>query len=183
MKLVEKIILVIYSIIILILSSIFCLLIFRWMDIAYINNFILSVLNNPIFSNIMLGVCVIFILMSIKCIFFLSKKSDYYKDNILLKNEEGKLIITKATIENLVNNAIKGFESAQEATTKVKFDKENNVIINVSLLVKEQANMKELSNNMQTKIKEVIKKASDLDVKEINIKIKNIENVKNIIQE
>lgn len=121
--------------------------------------------------------------MSIRCIFFISKKSDYYKNDILLKNEEGKLIITKVTIENLVNNVIKGFESAQEVTTKVKFDKENNVIINISLLAKEQANMKELSNNIQVKVKEAIKKASDLDVKEINVKVKNIETAKNIIQE
>lgn len=183
MKLIEKIILVIYSIVILILSAVFCLLIFRWIDANYVNDFVLKVLNNSILSSIFLAICVTFILMSIKCIFFLSKKSDYYKDNILLKNEEGKLVITKATIENLANNTIKGFESAQEVTTKVKFDKENNIVIYVSLLVKEQANMKELSNNMQKKIKEVIKKASDLDVKEVNIKIKNIETVKNIIQE
>ena len=34
--------------------------------------------------------------------------------------------------------------------------------------------IKELSSNLQIRIKEVIKKATDLDVKEINIKIKNI---------
>lgn len=183
MKLIEKIILVIYSIIILILSSIFCLLIFRWIDSSYINNLILNILNNSIFSDIILVVCIIFILMSIRCIFFLSKKSDLYKDNILLKNEDGKLIITKVTMENLINNVIKGFDSAQEVNTKVKFDKENNVIINVSLLVSENANMKELSNNMQMRIKEVIKKASDLTAKEINIKIKNVQAEKNIVKE
>lgn len=183
MKLIEKIILVIYSIIILILSSIFCLLIFRWIDSSHINNFILNILNNSIFSDIILVVCIIFILMSIRCIFFLSKKSDLYKDNILLKNEDGKLIITKVTMENLINNVIKGFDSAQEVNTKVKFDKENNVIINVSLLVSENANMKELSNNMQMRIKEVIKKASDLTAKEINIKIKNVQAEKNIVKE
>mgnify|MGYP000030007667 FL=1 len=183
MKLIEKIILVIYSIIMLILSLIFCLLIFRWADINLVQNSIMNVLNNTIYSSIALAICVIFILMSIRCIFFISKKSDYYKNDILLKNEEGKLIITKVTIENLVNNVIKGFESAQEVTTKVKFDKENNVIINISLLAKEQANMKELSNNIQVKVKEAIKKASDLDVKEINVKVKNIETAKNIIQE
>ena len=185
MKVVEKIILVIYSIIILVLASITCLLIFRWIDVNSINNFLEYILNNNILSNVILVISVVFILASIKCIFFLSKKSDYYKDNLLLKNEDGKLIITKATIENLVNNVIKGFASTQEVNTKVKFNKENNIVVNVSLLVKEQANMKELSNNIQSKIKDTIKKASDLNVEEINIKIKNIEKVenKNIISE
>lgn len=179
MKLIEKIILVIYSIIMLVLASISCLLIFRWIDTNSIYDFIEYILNNNILSNIILVISIVFILASIKCIFFLSKKSDYYKDNLLLKNEDGKLIITKVTIENLVNNVIKGFASAQEVNTKVKFNKENNIIVNVNLLIKEEANMKELSNNIQCKIKDTIKKTSDLNVQEINIKIKNIEKVEN----
>lgn len=183
MKLIEKIILVIYSIIILILSSVFCLLIFRWIDVEIINNFIFNVLNNSVYSGIVLLISVIFILMSIKCIFFLSKKNDYYKDNVLLKNEEGKLVITKVTIENLVSNVLKGFHNAQDTMVKVKFDKENSIIVDVTILAKENVNMQELSNNMRNKIKDTIKRSSGLNIKEINIKIKNIETIKNIIQE
>lgn len=97
--------------------------------------------------------------------------------------KKGKLIITKSSIENLVNNTIKGFDTIQEFTTKVKFDKENNIIINIILLVKENVIIKELTENMQTKIKQVVKKTSDLDIKEVNIKIKNIESINNIIKE
>ena len=179
MKIVEKIILVIYSIVMLLLAGVCCLLIFRWIDVNIVYNIIENVLNDNIFSNIILVVSIIFILASIKCIFFLSKKSNYYKDNLLLKNEDGKLIITKATIENLVNNVIKGFASAQEVNTKVKFNKENNIVINVSLLINEEVSIKELSSNIQSKIKDIIKRASDLNVEEINIKIKNIEKVEN----
>jgi len=184
MKVIEKIILVIYSIIMIILASVCCLLIFRWLDVNGINEFLNCILSNNILSNIILVVSIIFILASIKCIFFLSKKSDYYKDNLLLRNEDGKLIIAKATIENLVNNAISGFTSAQEVNTRVKFNKENNIIINVILLVKEETNIKELSNNIQSKVKEIIKRTSDLNVQEINIKIKNIQKEdKNISKE
>ena len=42
--------------------------------------------------------------------------------------------------------------------------------------------IKELSTNLQNKIKDTIKKASDLEVKEVNIKVKNIEPVKDIEQ-
>ena len=121
--------------------------------------------------------------MSLKCIFFGSKKSDIYKDNILLKNEEGKLIITKSSIENLVNNTIKGFSNVQEFTTKVKLNKENEIIVDVSLQVKENAIIRELSDNMQARIKQAVKKTSDLDIKEVNIKIKNVEQINNIIKE
>ena len=183
MKLIEKIIIVIYSIIILILSFVFCLLIFRFVNVDIINNFIFQILNNYILSIITVIISVIFILMSIKCIFFLSKKSDYYKDNISLKNEEGKLVITKVTIENIVNNVINGFQNMKDANIKVKFDKQNNIVVNLEVFASENADMQELTQNIRNKIKNTIKKSSGLIVKEINVKIKNIQKEKNIIQE
>ena len=183
MKLIEKIILVIYSIIMLILSFVFCLLIFRFVNVDIINNFIFQILNNYILSIITVIISVIFILMSIKCIFFLSKKSDYYKDNISLKNEEGKLVITKVTIENIVNNVINGFQNMKDANIKVKFDKQNNIVVNLEVFASENADMQELTQNIRNKIKNTIKKSSGLIVKEINVKIKNIQTEKNIIQE
>ena len=182
MKVIEKIALILYSIIVLILSVVFCLLIFNWLEMDSIINILNSVIEYRHIVVTVLIVSIIFILLSLKCIFFGTKKSDMYKDNILLKNEEGKLIITKSSIENLVNNTIKGFDIIQEFTTKVKFDKENNIIINISLLVKENVIIKELTDNMQTKIKQVVKRTSDLDIKEINVKIKNIESINNIIK-
>lgn len=183
MKIIEKIALIIYSIIILILSVICCLLIFNWLQIDSITNILQSMITYRYIATTILIISVFFILLSLKCIFFGTKKSDFYKENILLKNEEGKLIITRPSIENLVNNTIKGFDGIQEFTNKVKFDKENNIIINISLLVKENVTIRELTDNMQTKIKQVVKKTSDLDIKEVNVKIKNIESINNIIKE
>ena len=62
-------------------------------------------------------------------------------------------------------------------------DKESNLRVFVNLTVKENAVIKELSTNLQNKIKETIKQSSDLEVKEVNIKVKNIEPSKeNIIE-
>ena len=99
-------------------------------------------------------------LLSIKCIFFdsTSKEQVDYKNGILLENSNGKLLITKETIENLVNAVVKGFDSAEEVTTKIDLDKENNLTVNVNLVVKENAVIKELTSNLQTKIKEAVKK-------------------------
>ena len=105
------------------------------------------------------------------------------RDGIMLENDSGKLLISKDTIENLTNSVVKGFDSAENVTTKVELDKENNVRIFVNLSVKENAIIKELSTNLQTKIKTTIKKTSDLDVKEVNIKVKDIEPTKINIQE
>lgn len=185
MKILDKIGLALFSSIILILSILTCLIVFGWLNIELAHNIIIAILQNEIASNIILAFSIICILLAIKCIFFdsTSKQEMDYKNGILLENSDGKLLITKDTIENLVNSVVKGFESAENVTTRVELDKENNVTVFVNLSVKENAIIKELSTNLQTKIKKTIKSTSDLEVKEVNIKVKDIEPVKQIVQE
>lgn len=185
MKLIEKITLALFSTLMLIISVIFCLLVFGWLEVSVVGEVIENIISDSVSANIILGLSVIFILLSIRCIFFDSsnKNKNEYKNGILLENSDGKLLITKETIENLVNGVVKEFESAEEVTTKIELDKENNVKVFVNLNVKENAIIKELSANLQNKIKETIKKTSDLEVKEVNIKVKNIEPTKQIVQE
>lgn len=176
MKILEKITLIIYSNLILILSVILCLLVFGWLDINVVGNLVKNIILGNTSGNILIGVSVIFILLSLKCIFFDSTSKEQIKERqgVLLENESGKLMISKDTIENLVNTVAKEFESAQQITTKVELDKENSVMVFVNLIVNSNVVIKELSSNLQTRIKEKIKKATDLDVKEVNIKVKNI---------
>lgn len=185
MKVMERITLVLFSTLMLIISVILCLLVFGWIDAGFVGEVILKGLNDPISSNILLGLNVIFILLAIRGIFYDSsaKEKTEYRNGILLENADGKLLITKETIENLVNSVVKGFDSAEDVTTKIELDKENNVRVFVNLSVRENAIIKELSTNLQTKIKDTIKKTSDLEVKEVNIKVKNIEPVKETMQE
>ena len=185
MKIIEKITLALFSTLMLIISIIFCLLVFGWLDANFVGKIITQIINDPISSNVVLGLSILFILLAIRCIFFDSsaKQKNEYKNGILLENAAGKLLITKETIENLVNRVVKGFDSAEEVTTKVELDKDNTVRVYVNLSVKENAIIKELSTNLQTKIKDTIKDTSDLEVKEVNIKVKNIEPEKQIVQE
>ena len=185
MKILDRIGLALFSSLMLIISIIVCLMIFGWLSVDLVHELVVMAINDNLSSNIMLGLSIVFILLAIKCIFFdsSSKQEMDYKNGILLENSDGKLLITKDTIENLVNSVVKGFESAENVTTRVELDKENNVTVFVNLSVKENAIIKELSTNLQTKIKTTIKKTSDLEVKEVNIKVKDIEPVKPITQE
>lgn len=185
MKILDRIGLALFSSLMLIISIIVCLMIFGWLSVDLVHQFVVMTINDSVSSNIMLGLSIAFILLAIKCIFFdsSSKQEMDYKNGILLENSDGKLLITKDTIENLVNSVVKGFDSAENVTTRVELDNENNVTVFVNLSVKENAVIKELSTNLQTKIKTTIKKTSDLEVKEVNIKVKDIEPVKSMAQE
>ena len=174
MKILEKITLIIYSNIMLILSIIACLLVFNWIDAEMVWNIIRGILLGDVSSKIVLGASVLFILLSLRCIFFdpTSKQQIRDRQGILLENESGK--ISKETLENLVNSVAMNFENTQDVKTRVELDKENNVKIYANLIVDSEAVIKELSANLQTKIKEKIKTATDLDVKEVNITVKRV---------
>ncbi len=175
MKILDKIVLVIYSLIILAIAVISSMLVFGWLAPELAGNTIMSIIKGEKTSIALLVVNVIFILLSIKCIFFRKsdKKVKPEEQGILLQNENGKLIISKDTIENLVNNIIPQFESVEGATSSISLNNENNLVINLNLTVGENVIIKELSANLQEKIKTAVKTALDLEVKEVNIKIKN----------
>ncbi len=176
MKILEKITLIIYSNIMLILSVIVCLLIFGWLDRNLVSSIITNTLAGDTSSKIVLGACIVFILLSIKCIFFdaTSKEQIKERQGVLLENESGKLMISKETIENLVNSVALNFQSAEEVSTRVELDKENNVNVYINLVVSADAVIKDLSTNLQSKIKEKVKMTTDLDVKEVNIAVKKV---------
>lgn len=179
MKLVERIALWIFSFVMLILSLFSCLFLFGWMDIDTIIELLKFIINSAFITNILLIINVIIMLLSIKCIFFPSKwKQDKdTKEGILLKNDDGELIISKTTIENLVTSVLNGFDSIQKAIIRVDLGKQNNVNIFVTLTVKENVIIKELTNNVQTRIKQKIKKTSDLEVEQVNVRVKEVETI------
>ncbi len=174
MKIIEKIALILYSNIILILSVIACLLIFGWLDINIVQSLIKTLIISETSSKIILGVSIIFILLSIRCIFFdpTSKKELKEKQGVLLANDNGKLMISKETIENLVEVVTKEYKMAKEVTSRVELDKENNVNIFVNIVVGADTIIKDLSADLQNKIKNKVKETTDLEVKEVNITVK-----------
>lgn len=176
MKFLDKVGLIVFANLVLIVSVIICVIIFGWLDLGTVNYVLGVAFTDATSSNIILGVCALLILLAIKCIFFTSEEKEVngVKDGILLQNADGQLVISKNTLEELVSNVVKGFDSAQNVSTRIELDKEKNLVVNVILNVKETAVIKELSTNLQTKIKSAIKKASDLEVKEVNISVKEL---------
>ena len=178
MKILERIALILFSIIMLFVSIVSCLVIFNIMELKTIFNFLEDIIENQTVTRVILGFAIVSILLAIKSLFFPSKikKKQEIKTGVLLENKDGRLLISRDTIENLVNSVVKSFTDAVDVQTKVQLDADNNITVFVSLLVKEEAIIKELSANIQNKIKETVKRSTDLDVNQININIKNIEN-------
>lgn len=176
MKFLDKFNLVVFSIIILVISLLICLLSFGWLGLNLALEGISFLVTNTIANNIALGISILLILLAIKSIFFnsFSKEKIQSKEGILLENDNGKLLVSKDTIESLANTVVKSFNSAETVMTKVEVDNESHVKIYITLFVYPDAVIKDLSNKLQNDVKETIKKSLDLEVTEVNIRIKNV---------
>ena len=177
MKFLERFALIVYSYIILIIAVVLSLLIFNWVNFETITDMLEALITGAITSKITLVVSIVFILLSIKCIFFDEKSKERLKEaqGILLKNENGELMISKDSIENMVKNAVAGFENVKDCNTKIDVNSENQIMITLFVVVNENVIIKDLATNLQTKVKEEVKNISDLDVQEVNVKIVNLQ--------
>lgn len=175
MKFLDKLGLALFSILILILAILVCLITFGWVDISIITIVLASAISGQNGMYITLGISIVIALLAIKCLFFPSwDKRGSLSDNsegILLQNESGKLLITKATINNLVVAVIEEFKDIDDAESEVEIDNNNEVYINLSVNVKKGTIIKDISSKLQNDIKSSIKKATDLEIKAINIKV------------
>lgn len=175
MKKIDRLILAIFSIIILVESIVLCIVIAGWINFNTVSRIISTAITGNA-STAVLIVSVVCMLLALKCIFFGStdKKNTIDGQGVLMQNDNGKLMISKATLVNLVEGVVKDFGSTELAGTKIDLDNENHVIVDINIVVGKEVIIKELTVNMQNKIREAIKTTSDLDVKEVNVRIKNI---------
>lgn len=176
MKFIDKVILCVFSVMILLISVLSCFLIFGWIDTTNFHLFMTEMLADKTTCNILLGLNAIFIILAIKGIFFESKTEEEknFNNGILLENDDGKLLITKETLTSIVNSVVSGFESVKDQQSKIILDENNDLSILLTIEVSDNAVIKELSNNIQIRVKDAIKKSLDVEVKSLDIKIKNM---------
>lgn len=177
MKFLERFTLIVYSFIILILAVILSLLIFNWIDFEVVTEMVKALVTGEISSKITLAISVVFILLSIKCMFFDEKSKESAKgtQGILLKNENGQLMISKESIDNMVKNTVMGFDNIKHCNTKIDVNGDNQLRITLFLVVNESVVIKELASNLQRKVKEDVKRVADLDVQEVNVKVTSLQ--------
>lgn len=174
MKLIDRIIYFIFSSIIFVIIA---LAIMGLYGIEFAKNIIISLVGYlKDFSAMNMGtiliISVIIEIMAIKGMFFQSGKEER-RDAIILENSSGKLIISRKTLENLVKDIANNVDGVENAIAKVMVEKDTDLAILIDIVVKE-GSIKDITKKLQEEVKMSIKKASDLNVSEVNVNIKNI---------
>ena len=175
MKILDRFALKIFSIIIIILAVCVCLVLMGVIDAAFIANQVKLLSDSGDMAiKITIGVIAVLLLLALKGLFFTSKPEKPGKEGIVLENANGKLVISKESLENLVASVIKEIPGADSSSSRTYLDKDKNLVVYVTVIVSKDIMIKDVSNEIQEKIKEAMKRTADLDVKEVNIRIKNI---------
>lgn len=174
MKVLDRINLAIFSIIILIISLVACIVLSGWLEIDVIANFAKGVFSSEVGGTAALVISILLSILALKSIFFSSYAKEKTSEGILLENENGKLLVSKDTIENITVAVVKNYESIESSNTRVEVDEQNKISIFVSLSVYSEAVIKDLAAKLQEDIKTEVKKSLDLEIKEVNIRVKSI---------
>ena len=178
MKVFKKLSLIIFSIILFAISVFVFLVTIEAIDMESIESMVESLNEHAI---IVVLLCLLMCAWTAVVIFRRSTRAN--ADNgILLENEHGTLLITKDSITNLIESVVNSNEDIKADGVKIEFNEENELIVNIIVEVKDSTVIKDISAKLQERIKLVIKKSTDLDVREVNIKIKDVEPEKKSIQ-
>lgn len=174
----EKIISVTFASIVLILSVVLILTLGGVLEPTFGADIMSDIVDGDFWSKILFAIAVVLLIFSLKEIAFGKKVENEGKEGIILENESGKLIISKESLENLIAGVGREIVGAESITSRTFIDLEKNVTVNVNLVVSRDIVIKDISTELQKKVKEALKQTADLDVKYVNIKIKNISNKK-----
>ena len=142
------------------------------------SNIMEGIIEGEFWSKILFAVFVVLTVFSIKEIAFGEKVSREGKEGLILENESGKLIISKESLESLVAGVGKEIEGVESVASRTFIDTEKNVVVEVNVVVGRDVALKDISTELQKRVKIALKQTADLDVKFVNIKIKNISNKK-----
>ena len=174
MKILEKFVLILYSLFMLIISVFVCLLLFNIVNLDHIKNGLEFILKDTALTITIISVAIVCIMLSVRCLFFRKKKNikKSTATDILLENESGRLLISKNAIENAVKSMVKdSMKLDTEVRVVVDIDPANNISIYISVMLDRELRVRDLTLDLQLRIKNEIKQDFGLEVKQVNIKV------------
>lgn len=178
MRALDRLISFVFSVIMLIVSLVLILLgtgvIEPQMVQDILGQYVLNeqVLKSEFFNPVTIAGIVIFI-ASLKTTIFLSLFKVNDRAPIVVKHKNGELQIAQDTIVNTAKTATLSYDNVRDVQARM-VKKRSGIIIYEILQVYVNSNIRELTEEIQESVKEVIKSTIGVNVLDVNIRIKNI---------
>lgn len=173
MKLLDGFISFIFSIVILILAIAVLLVTVDYTS----DTFIIGILNDYVFNsayyNVVLITSIVCILAALKTTVFHSCFKAKDTSPIMVETEHGNVEIAQETITNTVKSVAMKLNNVKDVSAKM-LKRRNGIKIIANISVLANSNIKTLTEELQTKVIEVIKETTGVKVLDVHIKVKNI---------
>lgn len=182
MKIIDRLILALYSICIAVLSLILMILPLDYAGIINVKdvvNLIYAMKGNYIYSLIGL----IFFIVSLRFLLsgIIGSKDSKKESFLIMNNEYGEIVIYAHTIVGLVENIVDGFSGIRKIDTNV--DLSNGVIyILMKGEILPEINIPKVTKELQLKVKESLENTTGAQVGEIKIEINNVSHPSRIVK-
>ena len=186
MKFIDKLGLKVFSFIILILSIVLFMISINLLQESFFGIILSNLIRNISGGRItLLIISLVLLLLSVKCLFFTysvvkvndNDDSKYENDKIesdigiFLENEDGKVLITRKTIRSLINVVIDNIEEIVDSKVSIDLNAENEVSVKIAIDVVKGVIIKEVTFKLQSEVKRVVKEATDISIKTVDIDV------------
>lgn len=168
MKIGERILIFIFTFIVIILSFITLLIPLNVFSIDTIQRFVDGYVGNPYYAFI--PFLIIIMGIGVLLIGFQKKK---VRLGIIHKNDLGNLIISPKTFESAGYNALKDIKGIKDVAVEISFD-DNGIEYNIDVSVLNDINIPELTVEVQNAIKNHVETLIGIPVNNVNMHIKDI---------
>lgn len=173
MKLLDRLINIIFSLAIIVISVTVLLVICNHVESNYINGLINDYVWNPEYKYIVGVVSFIVLLAGLKTTIFLSDFKKKRKIPIMVNSQNGSVQIAQETIESTAKAVACTHEEVKDVNVKM-LNKNKGIEVFMSLLVAQDTNIKEITSQIQEEVKEKIFDTTGVKVLNTDIKVKNI---------
>ncbi|WAM34745.1 alkaline shock response membrane anchor protein AmaP [Caldicellulosiruptor morganii] len=168
MKIGERILLTIFTLVVIIVSIFAILLSLGVFNIDSVQSAVYEYMNNPVYGLVPL----LMIVMGF-AVMFIGVKKKKVRLGIIHTNEFGNLVISPKTFESAGYSAIKDIKGIKDAAIEIEFD-ESGVEYNIDALVVSDVNIPELTKEVQNAIKNHVETVIGIPVKSVNLHVKDM---------
>lgn len=173
MRFLDRLISFLFDLVVIVLAFTVLLVMTKVVNYSVVEGLLKDYVFNFNYQIIVASIAVVVLLLGLKITVFTSTLSPDSKKVIFVDTPNGKIQINQDTIEGIAKNVIRDYEEIKDVHARMtKASKGINMYM--VLQVYESANIKDIVTKVQNDVSSQITKTTSVEVKKVDVKIKNI---------
>ena len=173
MKFLDRLISFLFDIVVIVLALTVILVMTNIIGYPVVNGILKDYVFNFDYQLIVISIAAVVILLGLKITVFSSTLGSEAKENIFVDTPHGKIQINQETIEGIAKNIIKNYDQVKDVQARMTKAK-GGINMYMVLQVYENTSIKDIVTRVQNDVKTQIVNTTSVDVKKVDVKIKNV---------